>query len=116
MFFYLCYVMVMVMLSLLLVTVAFLLSPKLAWGRESPSPFECGFDPKSSGRVPFSLRFYLIGMIFLVFDVEIAYLLPMIPGWSLSSTHLTLGGLVFISVLLLGAIYEWKEGSLDWES
>jgi len=83
--------------------------------REKISPFECGFDPKGSARIPFSLRFFVLAVIFLVFDIEIALLipLPLIIGWSIKIEAL-LGGIIFILILILGLIHEWREGSLDW--
>nr|YP_009233454.1 NADH dehydrogenase subunit 3 [Engaewa subcoerulea]AMB27347.1 NADH dehydrogenase subunit 3 [Engaewa subcoerulea] len=92
-----------------------LLSKKTILDREKMSPFECGFDPKTSARLPFSLRFFMIAVIFLIFDVEITLLLPLaytpplsnVPTWSLLS-------LSFLLVLLLGLYYEWLKGALEW--
>lgn len=92
---------------------ALLIRGKWSINRESYSPFECGFDPKGRGRLPFSLRFYLIRVIFLVFDVEVTYLLPLIPRWEISSKYIAAGGFTFVVILLLGTLYEWKKGSLD---
>nr|ASY98606.1 NADH dehydrogenase subunit 3 [Haania vitalisi] len=83
--------------------------------REKNSPFECGFDPFTSARIPFSLRFFLIAMIFLIFDVEIALILPMpilfshsnILTWSITS-------ILFLIILIIGLFHEWSEGSLNW--
>nr|AYQ22937.1 NADH dehydrogenase subunit 3 [Orthione mesoamericana] len=76
--------------------------------------FECGFDPKCGGRLPFSLRFYLIAIIFLVFDVEIVFLLPLVPSWHSGVPALMVSGGVFVAILILGTVYEWWEGSFDW--
>lgn len=94
---------------------ALVLSPKRETQFEISSVFECGFDPKGRGRVPFSLRFYLIGVIFLVFDAEVTYLLPLIPSWSRRTLRVIVGGLVFAIILLGGTLFEIKEGALDWE-
>nr|QXU57657.1 NADH dehydrogenase subunit 3 [Cherax parvus] len=91
------------------------MSKKTIIDREKMSPFECGFDPKASARLPFSLRFFLIAVIFLIFDVEITLLLPLasltpftnIWTWSLA-------GLYFLIVLLVGLYYEWHKGALEW--
>uniref|UniRef100_A0AAU7BAD1 NADH-ubiquinone oxidoreductase chain 3 n=1 Tax=Micropathus cavernicola TaxID=3073456 RepID=A0AAU7BAD1_9ORTH len=102
-------------LSTIVMTLASTLSNKTIHDREKNSPFECGFDPLKSARLPFSLRFFLISVIFLIFDVEIALLLPMIITfqWSNISTWMfTL--MFFILILLIGLFHEWNEGALEW--
>nr|YP_010164049.1 NADH dehydrogenase subunit 3 [Macromedaeus distinguendus]QRK27338.1 NADH dehydrogenase subunit 3 [Macromedaeus distinguendus] len=96
---------------------ASILSKKTILDREKNSPYECGFDPKGSARLPFSLRFFLIAVIFLIFDVEITLLLPIasiIPMTNIFSYLITTS--LFLSILLLGLYYEWKQGALDWSS
>nr|WHU31469.1 NADH dehydrogenase subunit 3 [Claassenia xucheni] len=102
-------------LSILVMTIASILSKKSIIDREKSSPFECGFDPRSSSRLPFSLRFFLIAVIFLIFDVEIALLLPLILILALSniSVWFTVGSL-FLVILLVGLYHEWKQGALNW--
>nr|YP_010535876.1 NADH dehydrogenase subunit 3 [Crypsis chinensis]UYB79088.1 NADH dehydrogenase subunit 3 [Crypsis chinensis] len=83
--------------------------------REKMSPFECGFDPKSSSRLPFSMHFFLIAIIFLVFDVEITLLLPIIFSMKINSMiHHSFMAIFFLLILLFGLIHEWKQGALDW--
>nr|AQM39908.1 NADH dehydrogenase subunit 3 [Deflorita sp. ZJZ-2017] len=104
-------------LCYVIMSLASLLSKKSIHNREKNSPFECGFDPKSPARLPFSLRFFLIAVIFLIFDVEIALLLPIIimKQWS-SVSSWTIITLLFISILLLGLYHEWNQGALEWAS
>nr|AVN68059.1 NADH dehydrogenase subunit 3 [Polyzosteria viridissima] len=105
----------MLMLATIIMMIATLLSKKSIEDREKSSPFECGFDPKSSARLPFSLRFFLIAVIFLIFDVEIALLLPMTIILHLSSIMMwTTISITFLLVLLMGLYHEWNQGSLEW--
>nr|ALO77490.1 NADH deshydrogenase subunit 3 [Platydema sp. PLA01] len=90
-------------------------SKKTLMDREKSSPFECGFDPKSSSRMPFSLHFFLIAIIFLIFDVEITLLFPMIVSLKYNSPFIYFMVLsMFILILLMGLIHEWKQGALNW--
>lgn len=85
--------------------------------REKSSPFECGFDPKSSSRIPFSLRFFLITIIFLIFDVEIALILPIILIINYSNLIIwTTSSITFIIILLIGLYHEWNQGILNWSN
>nr|AYN73403.1 NADH dehydrogenase subunit 3 [Brachygalba albogularis] len=82
---------------------------------EKLSPYECGFDPLGSARLPFSIRFFLVAILFLLFDLEIALLLPLPWAMQLQSPLLTLTWAITISLLLtLGLIYEWIQGGLEW--
>nr|YP_009348424.1 NADH dehydrogenase subunit 3 [Lamna nasus]APY18759.1 NADH dehydrogenase subunit 3 [Lamna nasus] len=102
------------LVSLILVFVAFWL-PSLNPDNEKLSPYECGFDPLGSARLPFSLRFFLVAILFLLFDLEIALLLPLPWGDQLLSPLYTLLWATIILVLLtLGLIYEWLQGGLEW--
>nr|YP_009180610.1 NADH dehydrogenase subunit 3 [Procambarus alleni]ALM30835.1 NADH dehydrogenase subunit 3 [Procambarus alleni] len=101
--------------SMLVMMVASLLSKKVVVDREKSSPFECGFDPKGSARLPFSLRFFLVAVIFLIFDVEITLLMPLAYIISLTNIFTWLfAGLVFLLILLVGLYYEWWKGALEW--
>nr|QWQ55605.1 NADH dehydrogenase subunit 3 [Gampsocleis sinensis] len=104
-----------IILTSVVMTLASILSKKTINDREKSSPFECGFDPKSSARLPFSLRFFLIAVIFLIFDVEIALLLPVIVimNWS-NITSWTIISMFFLLILLIGLYHEWNQGALEW--
>nr|ADO14191.1 NADH dehydrogenase subunit 3 [Oriolus melanotis] len=82
---------------------------------EKLSPYECGFDPLGSARLPFSIRFFLVAILFLLFDLEIALLLPL--PWAIQlqtpTTTLTWAS-TLILLLTLGLIYEWAQGGLEW--
>nr|ACB47266.1 NADH dehydrogenase subunit 3 [Drosophila hamatofila] len=104
-------------ISFIVMILASILSKKTLVDREKSSPFECGFDPKSSSRLPFSLRFFLITIIFLIFDVEIALILPMIIIIKFSNLLIwTSTSIIFILILLIGLYHEWNQGMLNWSN
>nr|YP_009700372.1 NADH dehydrogenase subunit 3 [Xenopus epitropicalis]QEQ13404.1 NADH dehydrogenase subunit 3 [Xenopus epitropicalis] len=101
-------------LSLILLTISFWL-PMMTPDSEKLSPYECGFDPLGSARLPFSMRFFLIAILFLLFDLEIALLLP--SPWAaqlISPTTTIIWATLIITLLTLGLIYEWIQGGLEW--
>nr|AYD74802.1 NADH dehydrogenase subunit 3 [Brachypodius atriceps] len=82
---------------------------------EKLSPYECGFDPLGSARLPFSIRFFLVAILFLLFDLEIALLLPL--PWAVqlqTPTTTLLWASILISLLTAGLVYEWTQGGLEW--
>nr|YP_010429317.1 NADH dehydrogenase subunit 3 [Glossodoris acosti]USQ67496.1 NADH dehydrogenase subunit 3 [Glossodoris acosti] len=84
---------------------------------EKLTAFECGFDPLSKMRSPFSTRFFLLVVLFLIFDVEIALLFPVLSMFSNNMSLTTTSALMlFILILLFGMFHEWNEGALDWFS
>uniref|UniRef100_UPI0030FEDF26 NADH dehydrogenase subunit 3 n=1 Tax=Cynoscion leiarchus TaxID=278770 RepID=UPI0030FEDF26 len=102
------------LLSAILAIVSFWL-PQITPDHEKLSPYECGFDPLGTARLPFSLRFFLVAILFLLFDLEIALLLPLPWGDQLVSPLLTFLWATAVLVLLtLGLIYEWLQGGLEW--
>nr|YP_006073062.1 NADH dehydrogenase subunit 3 [Acetes chinensis]AEQ36596.1 NADH dehydrogenase subunit 3 [Acetes chinensis] len=102
-------------ISMVVMTIASILSKKTILDREKATPFECGFDPKGSARLPFSLRFFLIAVIFLIFDVEITLLLPLPVIINISSMFTWIAtSLFFIFILLIGLYHEWNQGALEW--
>nr|AYP72678.1 NADH dehydrogenase subunit 3 [Cassida sp. EMHAU-15090501] len=104
-----------IMVIMLMLTLLNILSKKSFYDKEKNSPFECGFDPKSNSRSPFSLQFFLIAIIFLVFDVEIILLMPMVKIIENSSIiQLIMSSNSFLMILILGFLHEWKQGALKW--
>nr|AHK23200.1 NADH dehydrogenase subunit 3 [Sittasomus griseicapillus]AHK23201.1 NADH dehydrogenase subunit 3 [Sittasomus griseicapillus] len=101
-------------LSIILTMLNFWLS-QMNPDSEKLSPYECGFDPLGSARLPFSIRFFLVAILFLLFDLEIALLLPLPWATQLQSPLSTLIWTSTIIILLtLGLIYEWTQGGLEW--
>nr|YP_010175347.1 NADH dehydrogenase subunit 3 [Torleya mikhaili]QSL98491.1 NADH dehydrogenase subunit 3 [Torleya mikhaili] len=106
---------ILVVITSVVMALASLLSKKDINDREKSTPFECGFDPKSSARLPFSLRFFLIAVIFLIFDVEIALLLPLAIILNFTpSLWWFYTAVTFLVILLVGLYHEWSQGALNW--
>jgi len=108
------FLIVAVGLSCLMVGAAYLV------GRQNPdkeknSPYECGFEPFDDARRRFDVRFYLVAILFIIFDLEIAFLFP----WAISLGEIGVFGfwsmMAFLGILTIGFIYEWKKGALEWE-
>nr|BAK23102.1 NADH dehydrogenase subunit 3 [Boraras maculatus] len=107
-------IIITLVVPLILAIVSFWL-PQMEPDTEKLSPYECGFDPLGSARLPFSLQFFLVAILFLLFDLEIALLLPLPWGDQLYNPTETLLWTTTILVLLtIGLIYEWAQGGLEW--
>jgi len=98
----------------LLIALGFLLGPRRP-SAEKLSPYECGFEAFEDSRMKFDVRYYLVAILFILFDLEIAFLFP----WAVSLDvigHFGIASmLVFIGLLVVGFIYEWKKGALEWD-
>jgi NADH-quinone oxidoreductase subunit A len=101
-------------LGLLLVGLGFLFGPRRP-DAEKLSAYECGFEAFSDSRRKFDVRYYLVAILFIVFDLEIAFLFP----WAVALDQVGLVGLLamaaFLLILVVGFIYEWKKGALEWD-
>ena len=101
-------------LGVAFIVVNFLFSPSNP-DPEKLSAYECGFEPFEDSRMEFDVRFYLVAILFIIFDLEIAFLFP----WAISLGNIGLLGfssmMIFLFILTIGFIYEWKKGALDWE-
>nr|YP_009917411.1 NADH dehydrogenase subunit 3 [Amblyomma ovale]QLF99610.1 NADH dehydrogenase subunit 3 [Amblyomma ovale]QLF99623.1 NADH dehydrogenase subunit 3 [Amblyomma ovale] len=82
--------------------------------KEKLSPFECGFDPFSLSRVPFSLKFFFIAIVFLVFDIEIIIILPFPVLLTFKNFSLVVSFLGINLIIIVGLFYEWKSGMIEW--
>nr|WCH57931.1 NADH dehydrogenase subunit 3 [Hypnea nidifica] len=101
-------------LSFIIFILSYMLTPQKA-DQEKISAYECGFNPFDDARATFDIRFYLVAILFLIFDLEISFLFP----WSLVLKNIGIFGfwsmVIFLGVLTLGFIYEWYKGALEWE-
>nr|YP_009106922.1 NADH dehydrogenase subunit 3 [Hamadryas epinome]AIT96661.1 NADH dehydrogenase subunit 3 [Hamadryas epinome] len=106
---------IMIFISMIFMSISLIISKKSNLDREKCSPFECGFDPKCLARIPFSLHFFLITMIFLIFDVEIVLILPIIPLFLMVNFFIWFKiSFFFIIILLIGLYHEWNQNMLNW--
>ncbi len=94
--------------------IGFILSPRRPNAAKN-SPYECGFEAFDDARMPFDVRYYLVAILFIIFDLETAFLVP----WAVVFRKLGWFGLasmaIFLGLLVIGFIYEWKKGALEWE-
>ena len=101
-------------LSCAFVIINFILSPKKP-DPEKLSAYECGFDPFDDARARFDIRFYLVAILFIIFDLEVTFLFP----WAISLHTIQLTGfwamVIFLVILTIGFVYEWRKGALEWE-
>jgi NADH-quinone oxidoreductase subunit A len=94
--------------------IGFVLSPSKPYAAKD-SPYECGFEAFGDARMKFDVRFYLVAILFIIFDLEIAFFFP----WAVVLDEIGLVGfwamMIFLGILVVGFIYEWKKGALEWE-
>ena len=114
------YLPILIFLGLAFVLVCAMLGGSYLIARQNPnseklSPFECGFAPFDDARGQFDVRFYLVAILFIIFDLEVAFLFP----WAVALGDIGLFGfwsmMLFLAVLTVGFIYEWRKGALEWE-
>ena len=102
-----------VLIVFILLFLSIVVSPK-AISVEKTSPYECGFEPFDDARKSFDIQYYIVGVLFLIFDLEVAFFFP----WAVCLNSLNLFGfwvmVFFLFLLLVGFIYEWQRGALDW--
>jgi NADH-quinone oxidoreductase subunit A len=101
-------------LGLALLALGFMFGPRQP-DPEKTSPYECGFEAFEDARMKFDVRYYLVAILFIIFDLEIAFLFP----WAVSLDAIGVFGLasmgIFLAILVVGFIYEWKKGALEWD-
>lgn len=101
-------------LAIILLVLGLLMGPRRPDAAKD-SPFECGFEAFDDARMKFDVRYYLVAILFIIFDLEIAFLFP----WAVVLDEIGMAGLIamalFIGILLVGFVYEWKKGALEWE-
>ena len=101
-------------ITVMALIMGYFFGPRLP-NRTKLSAYECGFEAFQSARLPFYVRFYLVAILFIIFDLETAFLFP----WAVVFRHIGWSGfwtmLVFLAILIVGFIYEWRRGALEWE-
>nr|AZL93158.1 NADH dehydrogenase subunit 3 [Cleptes metallicorpus] len=110
------FLMILMSISLIMLLLNYIFSKKMLMNREKKTPFECGFSPISKKRQPFSIHFFLISLIFLIFDIELTVLIPLIPSFMMKK-NLSMwvsSSILIILILIFGTILEWSENSFKW--
>nr|QNE85407.1 NADH dehydrogenase subunit 3 [Psychomyia pusilla] len=104
------------MICIIMMVISFNISKKTFINREKNSAFECGFDPHSNSRMPFSIHFFMITILFLIFDIEISILLPFIITMNNSNmNNYMMMFYMFLMILILGIFHEWNQNILNWK-
>ncbi|MBY0377062.1 MAG: NADH-quinone oxidoreductase subunit A [Gammaproteobacteria bacterium] len=103
-----------VVLGMLLIGLGWALGPRRP-GIEKNSAYECGFESFEDARMKFDVRYYLVAILFILFDLEIAFLFPWAIVLKEQGVFVFCGMMVFLAILVVGFIYEWKKGALEWE-
>jgi NADH-quinone oxidoreductase subunit A len=101
-------------LGVVLIALGFLMGPRRP-DSEKLSPYECGFEAFEDSRMKFDVRYYLVAILFILFDLEIAFLFPWAVSLDAIGTFGLVSMLVFIAILVVGFVYEWKKGALEWD-
>lgn len=108
------FIVIALLVGVVPLTVGFLLGPRRPDSAKL-SPYECGFEAFEDSRMKFDVRYYLVAILFIVFDLEIAFLFP----WAVVLDRIGVPGFtamaVFLGILVIGFVYEWKKGALEWE-
>jgi len=108
------FIIIGIAIGIIVPTLGFLLGPRQP-DPEKNSAYECGFEAFEDARMKFDVRYYLVAILFIIFDLEIAFLFP----WAVVFKDIGLFGfiamMIFLAILVIGFIYEWKKGALEWE-
>ena len=108
------FIIIGVLFGIVPILLGYLISPKRPDAAKL-SPYECGFPPFDDSRLPFDVRYYLVAILFIIFDLEVSFLFP----WAVANSKLGPYGfwsmMIFLGVLTVGFIYEWKKGALEWD-
>lgn len=102
-------------LSTLIFGLSFVFGTRQKEDSEKVSAYECGFDPFDDARSRFDIRFYLVSILFIIFDLEVAFLFPWAVTLNSGNMYAFWSMIVFLIILTVGFIYEWMKGALDWE-
>nr|YP_004221802.1 NADH dehydrogenase subunit 3 [Pristomyrmex punctatus]BAJ53353.1 NADH dehydrogenase subunit 3 [Pristomyrmex punctatus]BAJ53366.1 NADH dehydrogenase subunit 3 [Pristomyrmex punctatus] len=109
------FIIIITLIPLLLMFLNILITKSSFNDREKISPFECGFDPISHNHIPFSIHFFIISLIFLIFDIEITMLIPFIYLLTNFNLPMILMFFLFLSILMVSLYFEYLEQSIDWK-
>lgn len=108
------FITIAIIMGIVVISLGYFLGPR-RFDSEKLSAYECGFESFEDSRMKFDVRYYLVAILFIIFDLEIAFLFP----WAVVLDKIGLFGFmamaVFLGILVIGFIYEWKKGALEWE-